>query len=349
MRCYLLIADGEDEERIALELRQKMKELYGKSKIYFLSLQHPGVFAALGFAEVSKNRPQRTYKRWLMLCRDLWERRGFRERRVFIGQNLFLLSLVVLFGGRKVTVVLPLGLRPFPLSFFRLFLLRRLVRVVLSDDDSFVQFLRARNIPAYFMGNILADLVPPTEAVFLHGRKPICAFFPRREFFGEDFSFFLELAEQIFERDVSLYFLCSIPKGISLEVVKGIAAQNGWIFLESFEGEVIEGYLVRRKAYVNLTRFALEALQEATYVVSADQRILIQATGLGKTVVPVQMEKVAETADLFFHPVSLFEYNQAMGARFGRKGAIERIASFLLWGVVEDPALSSRLHLARRG
>ncbi|MBC7217718.1 MAG: hypothetical protein H5U36_06150, partial [Candidatus Caldatribacterium sp.] len=137
-----------------------------------------------------------------------------------------------------------------------------------------------------------------------------------------------------------LYLLCSIPKGISLEVARGIAAQNGWIFLESFEGEVIEGYLVQRKAYVNLTRFALEALQEATYVVSADQRILIQATGLGKTVVPVQMEKVAETADLFFHPVSLFEYNQAMGARFGRRGAIELIASFLLWGVVEDPALS---------
>lgn len=349
MRCYLLMADGEEEERIALVLRQKMKELYGKSKMYFLSFQHPGVFAALGFAEVAKERPLKAYKRWLTLARDLWKRRRFRERRVFIGGNLLLLFFVVLLGGRKVTVVLSLGLHPFCVSFFRLFLLRRLARVVLADDASFVQLLRSRNIPAYFVGNILADLVQTTETNFLHGKKPICALLPRREHLREDLVFFLEFVEQIFERDASLYFLCSIPRGVSLDALRGIASEKGWVFLESFEGEVIEGYLVQKRAYVNLTRFSFEALSEATYVVSADRKTLIQAIGLGKTVIPVQIGKVAETVELFFHPVSLFEYNRAMGAQFGRRGAVERIASFLLFGVVEDMEFAHRLHLVRKG
>lgn len=349
MRCYLFIADGEDEERIALALRQKMKELYGRSKIYFLSLEHPGTFASRGFAEVSKERPQGTPRRWLVLFRDLWKRRGFRERRVFIGRNLWLLFLVVLLGGRKVTVVLPLGLHPFATSFFRVFLLRHLARVVLADDASFVQALRARNIPAYFVGNILADLVEVTGVHFLHGKKPICAFFPRKEHLREDLVFFLELAERIFTRDASLYLLCSIPKGVPLEAVRSVAFERGWVFLESFEGEVLEGYLVHRQAYLNLTRFSSEALVAATYVVSADQRVLIQAVGLGKTVVPVQAGKASETAELFFHPVALFEYNQAMGAQFGKKGAIERMASFLLFGVVEDPEFVHRLRFVGKG
>lgn len=349
MRCYLLCADGSDEERIALALRQKMKELYGKSKIYFLSFRNPGVFASLGFAEVSRERPKELRRGLLVLFRDLWKRRRFRERRVFIGRNLFFLALVVLLGGRKVTVVLPLGLGPFPTSCFRIFLLKRFARVVFADDDEFVQFLRARNIPAYFAGNILSDLLHPGEATFLHGKKPICAFFPRREYIREDLGFFLALAGNIAERDSSLYFLCSLPRGISLDLVREIALQEGWVFVESFEGEVVEGYLRGRRAYCNLTRFVHEALKEATYVVSADRAILIQAVGLGKTVVPVEPGKVAETAELFFHPVSLFEYNQAMEARFGKRGAIERIAAFLLFGVVEDPALSHRLHLARKG
>ncbi|MEN3203484.1 MAG: hypothetical protein ABDK87_07120 [Atribacterota bacterium] len=349
MRCYLFIADGEEEEHIALLLRHKVKELYGKSKVYFLSLQHPGVFAAQGFAEVSKERPQKACGRWFVLLRDLWRRRRFRERRVFIGGNLLLLFLVVLLGGRKVTVVLSCGLHPFDLSFFRIFLLRRLARVVLADDASFVQLLRLRNIPAYFVGNILADLVQTTETTFLHGKKPICALFPRREHLREDLLFFLELVERIFERDASLYFLCSIPRGVSLDALRSIASEKGWVFLESFEGEVIEGYLVQKRAYVNLTHFSFEALSEATYVVSADRKTLIQAIGLGKTVVPVQVGKVAETVELFFHPVSLFEYNQAMGAQFGRRGAMERMASFLLFGVVEDLELAHRLHLVRKG
>ncbi|MCX7731291.1 MAG: hypothetical protein N2205_08775, partial [Candidatus Caldatribacterium sp.] len=329
--------------RIALALRHKMKELYGKSKIYFLSFQRPGTFAALGFAEVSKERPQATHKRWFALLRDLWRRRRFRERRVFIGRNLWLLALVVLFGGRKVTVVLPLGGHPFAPSAFWMSLLRRLARVVFADDALFVQELRNRNIPAYFVGNLLADLVEVSGAPFLHGKKPICALFPRKDHLREDLGFFLELAEQVAICNLSLYFLCNVPRGVSIEAVRSIAFEKGWVFLESFEGEVIEGYLVHRKAYLNLTRFASEALCEATYVVSADRRVLIQAVGLGKTVVPVQVGKAAETAELFSHPVALFEYNQAMGAQFGKRGAIERIASFLLFGVVEDPAFIHRL------
>lgn len=347
MRCYLLITDGEEEEHIALELRKKMKELYGKSKMYFLSFRQPGTFAARGFAEVSKNWPQGSYRKWLVFFRDLWKRRNFRERRVFIGRNLLLLFLVVLLGGRKVTVVLSLGLSPFEVSPLRIFLLRHLARTVLADDATFVQLLRMRNIPAYFVGNILADLVHPTETTFLHGKKPIFAFFPREEYLREDLSFFLDLAERIFEENPSWYLLCTIPRNVPLEVVQEIAAQRNWVFLESLEGEVLEGYLLRQRAYLNLTRFASEALVHATYVLSADQRVLVQAAGLGKTVVPAHIGSVADTMAFLFHSVSLFEYNQAMGARFGKKGALERIAAFLLFGVVEDPAFSH--HFARKG
>lgn len=348
MRCYLLMADGEWEEQIALELRRKMKEFYGKSKILFLSFRHPGIFAQKGFAEISKGWPRGSWRGWLVLCRDLMKRRNFRERRVFIGRNLFLLALVTLFGGRKVTmVVLSLGLCPFPVSFFHLLLLRYLARTVLVDDASLAQLLRQKNIPAYFIGNILADLLHPTETTFLHGRKPICALLPRGENFTKDLMFFLELSESISEH--TFYLLLGIPKNIPLKMVQKIALEKGWVFWESFEGEVIEGYLVRGKTYLNLTRFLSEALAQAEYVVSAEPVLLVQAIGLGKTIVPAQTGKVEETLALLFHSVSLFEYNQAMGARFGKKGAIERIASFLLWGIVEDSTLLQQLHLQRKG
>lgn len=349
MRCYLLMADGEWEERIALELRRKMKELYGKSKVFFLSFRHPGVFAEKGFAEVSKDRPTQPLKAWYRLCQDLLKRRNLRERRIFIGGNLWLLALVTLLGGRRVTVVLPLGLRPFPVSSLRLFFLRHFARTVLVDDATFVQFLRLKNIPAYFVGNILADLLHPHDTPFLHGKKAICALFPREDHHVEDLGFFLDFVEHA-PNGTSLYFLLALPQGVSLETVQRIASEKNWVFLESLEGEVVEGYLVRERVYLNLTRFLPEALDQATYVVSADQRILVQAVGLGKTVIPVRMGKAEETAALLLHSVSLFEYNQSMSARFGRKGAIERIAVFLLWGVVEDPALSHRLRtIHKRG
>jgi hypothetical protein len=347
MRCYLFMADGEYEEEVALELRRKIKELYAKSKILFFSFRNPGVFAERGFAEILGSRPRGTLKEWASICQALWRRRNLRERRILIGQNLALLALVALLGGKKVTLILLAGARPFFPSSWRLLLIRRFARTVLSDDASLAETLRRHNIPAYFVGNILADLLHPADFTFRHGKKPIFSFFPRKESFKEDLEFYLDLSERIAEKS-SLYFLLALPTGTSLGTAKEIAFAKGWVFRESFEGEIIEGYLAKGRVYLNLTRFSSEALAQAEYVASADQPVLVTAAGLGKTAVPVQLGKMEETLALLFHSVSLFEYNQAMGAQYGKRGALERIASFLLWGVVEDPSLSHELRLLQK-
>lgn len=347
MRCYLLIAEGKHEEEVALELRRKMKGLCAKSKIVFFSFRNPGVFAERGFAEILGSRRRGTLKDWISICRAFWRRRSIRERRIFIGQNLVFLALAVLFGGKKVTFIPLAGVHPLLPSFWHFFLIRRFVRTVLSDDASLVEILRHQNIPAYFVGNILADLLHTADFSFHHGKKPIFSFFPRKESFREDVEFCLDLSERIAEKS-SLYFLLALPRGTSLGAVKEIASARGWTFWESLEGEIIEGYLVKGRVYLNLTRFSSEALAQAEYVASADQVVLVTAAGLEKTAVPVQSGKIEETLALLFHSVSLFEYNQAMGAQYGKRGALERIASFLLWGIVEDPSLSHQLRLLQK-
>ncbi|MGQ9474394.1 MAG: hypothetical protein ACUVRN_10175, partial [Candidatus Caldatribacteriaceae bacterium] len=206
---------------------------------------------------------------------------------------------------------------------------------VFSNDFDLIAKLRRNNIPAYFAKNILADLILPGDLSFASGGKPFIALFPGTLQDKHNVSFLEEVAEEIASR-MSAYFLFVVPKGAKVQDLRNIGERDGWHWHRSLEGEIMEGYLLKGKTYLNVTSFYQEAMKQADFVVSFEFLRVIQAAGLGKKVVPILQLSPKEVAALLGNPAYLFEYNLSLSYRFGEIGGIKTVAFFLLSRVVED-------------
>ncbi len=213
--------------------------------------------------------------------------------------------------------------------------MRYFARTIFADDYELVKELRRHNIPTYFSGNVLADLLVPGDFSFSTGGKTIFSLFPRASSLEHDLVFLEETAEEITLR-VPAYFLLVIPRGVKVQEIREKAEETGWRWRRSLEGEVVEGYLCKGKTYLNVTSFYQEALRQTDFVVSFDFVRVIQATGFGKKTIPIFHLSPKEVAALLSNPTYLFEHNLALLSRFGERGGIRKIAHFLLFGVVED-------------
>lgn len=340
MSCFLFITQGEVEEKLSIVVYQQIKNFRPEVKIFFFTLDEPGRWQKKGFAEIETKDHSLWYsiprlKKQATIYHALKRRRKFTEEIVLWSDNPFFLLPLFLLTGKKAIFVPVVKNLKFSFSFWHIAFLRFFSSVVLTTDRELVHNLRQKNIPAYFVGNLLADLLPPSEFLFLHGEKPIYALFPREEKFSSDLKFFLDLVERIFT-DTKAYFISAIPGKIKTAEIANVGEEKGWRWRKSLEGDIIEGYLERGELYLNLTRFREEALWQSDLVVSPDDFSIIQATGIGKKVLPVSNLNPEEAALLLRSPQHLFEYNQLISSRYGRKGGIEKISAYLLQGVVKD-------------
>lgn len=272
---------------------------------------------------------------WYSFCKTFWRRRKWKEDLIFIGGRTFLLFLIFLLTGKRAFFIRISKTWEGSFNFFQLFLLRYFARIVFLNDQDRVKELRQHNIPAYFSGNLLADLLSPGDFSFPAGGKTIFSLFPRASHLERDLSFLQETAEMIASRTPA-YFLLVIPRGVKVQEIREKAEKAGWRWRRSLEGEVMEGYLCKDKIYVNVTTFYQEALKQSDFVMGFDLVRMIQAVGLGKKIIPVSALTPKEVAALLANPTYLFEYNLFLSRRFGEKGGIGSVACFLLFGVVED-------------
>jgi hypothetical protein len=185
------------------------------------------------------------------------------------------------------------------------------------------------------VGNLLVDLLSASAFIFPHGKKPVYALFPREENFSTDLKFFLDVIEKISSK-TKVYFVLTIPGKIKTQEARIVGESKGWHWRRSLEGDTMEGYLEKGGIYLNLTRFQGEALRQCDFALSTDDFSTIQATGLGKKVLPLSNLDPEEAVSLAQNPQYLFEYNQYLSSRYGREGGIEKISAYLLQGTVED-------------
>ncbi len=328
------------EKKVTLALYRELKRLSPRSTVSLLSLDMPGELRKQGLPEIRWRETHFSFLSfWLSLFKTLWRRRRWREECILVSHSpLWLLPLFLLTGKKTIFVHLVRAWQT-PLSLFPLLLLRYCAQVVFSNDSEVVKKLRRRNLPVYFAGNVLVDVLTPGDFTFSCGGKSIFSFFPRFLSLGEDLSFLLAVAEEINARYAG-YFLLVIPKGIAVQTVQEEAEKNGWRWRRSLEGEIVEGYLCKNRVYMNVTPFYAEALKQGDFIVSFDFVRIVQAAGLGKKVIPLISSSPREVALLLANPTYLFEYNLGLSHRFGEKGGIQRMVVFLLWGVVEDQRFS---------
>jgi len=339
MNCFLFVTQGELEEKLSLKLYHKMKEAYPEVEILFLSIDNPGRWQKKGLMEIKPPHSSfedniSKFKRLTLIHSALASRRKFEEKVVFWGDNpSFLLPLFLLTGKKAIYIPVIKSLRP-SLSFWHTVFFR-FSSAVLANDYELVRNLRRKNIPAYFVGNLLADLLSSSAFLFSHGRKPIYALFPREEKFSSDLKLFLDVVEKMSRGDKA-YFILTIPRKIKTREAREIGEKRGWHWRRSLEGDIMEGYLEKEGAYLNLTRFRGEALQQCSLALSTDDISTIQATGMGRKVLPIFNLNPEEVVSLIRNPQYLFECNQHLSSRYGRRGGIEKISAYLLQGIVED-------------
>lgn len=318
-----------------MALYKELKERSPRSPVFFLSLLMPGNFRKRGLKETRWRGSRDGAFFWCSFCKTLWRRRGWREDVILIGGKTFSLFLIFLLTGKKAFFVGISKTWEEPFNVFQIFFMRYFARTVFLNDQDRVKELRQRNIPAYFSGNLLADLLSPGDFSFPVGGRTIFSLFPRASHLERDLSFLQETVEMIAPR-TSAYFLLVIPRGVKVQEIREKAERTGWRWRRSLEGEVMEGYLCKDKIYVNVTTFYQEALKQSDFVMSFDLVRMIQAVGLGKKIIPVSALTPKEVAALLANPTYLFEYNLFLSRRFGERGGVGSVACFLLFGVVED-------------
>ncbi|HXL02948.1 MAG TPA: hypothetical protein PK016_07540 [Candidatus Atribacteria bacterium] len=339
MTCFLFVTRGELEEKLSLALYHKMKETYPEVKILFFSIDNPGIWQEKGLAEIKPPRSSfrnamSGFKKLTFTYSALAKRRNFKEKVVLWSDNpSFLLPLFLLTGKKAIYIPVIKSLR-FSLSFWHTIFFR-FSSVVLTNDRELVHNLRRKNMPAYFVGNLLVDLLSSSVFLFPHGRKPIYALFPREENFSSDLKFFLDVVEKI-SSEVKAYFILAIPRKIKTQEAREAGEKKGWHWRRSLEGDTMEGYLEKEGIYLNLTRFRGEALRQCNLALSIDDFSTIQATGAGRKVLPISNLNPDEVVSLMRNPQYLFEYNQYLSSRYGREGGIEKLSTYLLQGIVED-------------
>jgi len=338
---YLIIADGEIEEKISIALHKKLRELSPHSPVFLLSLLWPGNFRKRGLKEIRWRSFPHFSTFWCSFCKTFWRRRGWREEIVLVSARPLLLFFLFLLTGKKAVLVRSSKAWDLSFSLLERFLVKYFARVVFVDDYDLVKVCRLENIPIYFSGNVLADLLSPGDFSFPAGGKTVMVLFPRAFSLERDLIFLQEVAEEM-ALGTPAYFLLVVPGRVKVQEIREKAEKMGWHWRRSLEGETIEGYLCKGKTYINVTSFYQEALRQGDFVVSCDFVRVIQAAGFGKKVLPVFHLSPKEVAALLRNPTYLFEYNLILSRRFGERGGIEKIAGFLLFGVVEDQKLVTR-------
>jgi len=322
---FLFITQGDLEEKLSLALYNRMKKVCPEVEISFLhidKLEKPSQQAMAGF------------KKLYFIYSALAKRKKSEEKVVFWGNNPHFLLPLFLLTGKKTIYIPVIKSLNFSLSFWHTIFFR-FSSIVLTNDQELVRNLRRKNIPSYFVGNLLVDLLIASAFIFPHGKKPIYALFPREEKFSTDLKFFLDVVEKMSSK-VKAYFILTIPGKIKTQEAKVAGELKGWHWRRSLEGDTMEGYLEKEGVYLNLTRFRGEVLQQCDFVLSTDDFSTIQATGLGKKVLPLSNLNPEEAISLSQNPQYLFEYNQYLSSRYGREGGIEKISAYLLQGTVED-------------
>ncbi|MCX7667983.1 MAG: hypothetical protein N2Z84_03525 [Atribacterota bacterium] len=335
MPRYFIIADGEIEEKISVALYKELKEKSPRSPVFFLSLLMPGNFRQRGLKETRWRGSRHGVLFWYSFCKTLWRRRRWKEDLILIGERTFPLFLIFVLTGKKAFFISISKTWEGSFGLFQVLLMRYFARTVFLNDQDRVKELRQHNIPAYFSGNLLADLLLPGDFSFPAGGKTVFSLFPRASHVEHDLGFLEETADIIASR-MPAYFLLVIPKGVKVQEIKEKAEKTGWRWRRSLEGEVMEGYLCKDKTYINVTTFYQEALKQSDFVISFDSIRVIQAVGLGRKIIPVSALTPKEVAALLANPTYLFEYNLFLSRRFGEQGGIGGLACFLLFGVVED-------------
>lgn len=324
-----------------MALYREIKKLSPRGCAFLLSLGNPGSLRKKGFPEVKWRGNGKNACFWIAFLRNFWRRRGWREELVLLGARPWLLLPLFLLTGKKA-VFLWVGKEwEVRYSFWYGILARWCARVVFANDYELVKLLRRGNVPAYFAGNVLADLIAPAGFLFPTGGKTVFSLFPGGLTLERDLAFLQEMVEEMVSR-VEGYFLLVIPRGVKVQELREKAEKMGWRWYRSLEGEVVEGYLCKGKTYLNVTTFYPEALRQADLVVSFDFVRVMQAVGLGKRVMPIFQLSPKEVAALLQNPTYLFEHNLLLAHRFGERGGVEKVGCFLLFGVVEDQSFVAR-------
>ncbi|HSV32463.1 MAG TPA: hypothetical protein VLH40_10700 [Atribacteraceae bacterium] len=342
MNRYLLIPDGEFEIQAALAVREMLKRHESRAKIYFFNPDKLGYFRDRGYPELKILHPiPQVLKRFPFLARlcifrqVLRKRSGFREHIVVFQERPTLLPWIFLFSGKKPILINTIRTLDWRYTTMESLFLRWFSKTVLVNDRTLCLALRRRNVPAYFIGNLPADILKPLDLVFLTGKKTAYTLVPRQTSFLNDLIRLLELARQIDKKENS-YYLLALPEGIREATFIQEASKKGWIFQKSLEGDIIMGYLRQGQVYTNLTHFIGEAIIQAERVVSTDALRILQAVGWGKRVVFLTQEDTAEIESQLENLSYFLEMNRTLQNRYGKRGAIHRIAAYLLRGVVED-------------
>ncbi len=346
MKHFLFIPEKGLEEKVARRLQDEVHkaDLQAETTVY-PALEPPTEKGNLQ----KSNSPfaglielLRTYSRFrhLLLSRKQTEEKAL----VYLGDkpiNLFLLHLLTC--KKIIWIRISQELKEKRISFFQGFITSKSAEVILTDDQKMNRHYRQNLLPSYFVGNVLADLCSSSCFEFLHGKNPILAFFSKADEFEEGLFTYLGLVEGLWLSNQKYYFLLVIPKGVSTRKVKEIAEKEGWLYCRSFEGDIIEGYLWKQSAYINLTRFYSEALEQAELVLSNDPIRIIQAAGMGKRILYTHRKTPKEVIQMLNNQIFFFEYCRSIWDRFGAKGGLKRLVAYLLWGVVEDPRFNQYL------
>jgi len=342
MKCFLFVPETSLEDRICVRICQILKNR-SQAKVYFFNPDRIGEFRKKGFSEVRSNltvpSSMQVFTRvieWWQIGKVLYRRRGFRENIVIIGRKPLQLFWIYLLTGKKpVFVWVTKKLNQIP-SWYDYYFFRFFCRTLLTNDQDLNAHLRGRNQASYFVGNILSDLVQPIEFIFIHGEKPIYSFFPDPNHFESDIEIILTLFPRFADRTNGYYLLVIPPGNRFLQIIQSIAFRLGWSFSKSLEGEIVEGYLHKLPHYINLTLFWGETMFQSDFIFSLDEISSIQAIGLDKKVIPVDRDRPHDILSFEENNFHFNKYSLLLRKRFGKTGALNKIATYLLWGVVED-------------
>jgi len=343
LKCILMIPASGLSTQVALVTRNTIKELDPRAKVLFYSMDAPGSFRDRNLPEIQDKPHFRTrrffivpfFTRLFNLYRILSQRRGYREHLVLFQEHISLLPWVFFFSRKRPILVHTVVSLEKKYSFREKLLCRLFSHPVLTNDRHLCSTLRRCNIPSYFTGNLAADVLRPVTLSFLPGNKTVIVLIPRALMFTEDLVAFLNLVLQLDQKS-GKYYLLALPRGTKVETELPELEKRGWFFRRSLEGDIIDGYLWNGTSYVNLTRFLAEAMVQADRVISTDQLRILQAVGLGKRAVCFNPRETEKTVSFLNTGGLLLEQHKMFLNRYGKRGAVQKLAGYLLKGVVEE-------------
>jgi len=342
MKCFLFIPENDLEDQISKNICWNLRKV-SLAKVYFF---HPHYIQELKKQDYPEIKSDITLPsifqlfpkviEWYRMIRTLRRRRRFRETIILIGHKTCLLLWIFFLIQKKPIFIWITRQFNQTFSWFDYYFTKYLTQSFLTNDQYLNHYLRQKNQASYFIGNVLSDLVQPIEFPFIHGKKPIYSFFPSIDRFEFDFELILKLFPD-FADMMNGYCLMVIPPGQkTMQAITAIASRLGWNLSKSLEGEILEGYLWKNPYYINLTLFQSETLVQSDLILSMDDLYTIQAVGINKKVIPLDRNHPQEMFVYLKNTNNFYEYNNFLKSRFGTTGTIERIAAYLLWGVVED-------------